>query len=198
MLSGFGLNVERHMYSSHPLNWLDAKITDKNPEKQISKKMKNTMTLFGCGPKLALLCLPYIVLALIIMFKYPEFLDLRFIDLPLLKVFGIIWLGLGLIFWVYSAVYFLKYFQPGKLITRGPFALCRNPIYSSIIVFIIPALGIIFHSGLTLSIALVLYIGFKISIHGETSVLKKIFGEEYNVYEESVNEIVPFPRYLFS
>ena len=159
--------------------------------------MKNRMTLFGCGPKLALLCLPYILLALIILIKYPEFFDLRFIDLLLFKVLGIVWLGLGLIFWIYSAVYFLKYFQPGTLITKGPFALCRNPIYSSIIVFIIPALAIIFHSGLTFSIALVLYIGFKISIHGETSVLRKIFGEEYDVYEKSVNELFPFPLYLF-
>jgi len=159
--------------------------------------MKNTMTLFGCGPKLALLCLPYILLALIIMIKCPEFFDLRFVDLILFKVSGIVWLGMGLIFWVYSAVYFLKYFQPGKLITRGPFALCRNPIYSSIIVFIIPSLSIIFHSGLTLSIALVLYIGFKISIHGETSVLRKLFGEEYDRYEKSVNELFPFPLYLF-
>ena len=155
------------------------------------------MTLFGCGPKLALICLPYILLALIIMIKYPEFFDLRFIDLLLFKVLGIVWLGMGLIFWVYSAVYFLKYFQPGKLITSGPFALSRNPIYSSIIVFIIPSLSIIFHSGLTLSIALVLYIGFKISIHGETSVLRKIFGEEYDVYEKSANELFPFPLYLF-
>jgi len=155
------------------------------------------MTLNICGPKLALLCLPYILLALIIMIKYPEFFDLRFVDLILFKVSGIVWLGMGLIFWVYSAVYFLKYFQPGKLITRGPFALCRNPIYSSIIVFIIPSLSIIFHSGLTLSIALVLYIGFKISIHGETSVLRKLFGEEYDRYEKSVNELFPFPLYLF-
>ena len=131
------------MNSSNKWNRFDVKITDKKPEKQINKKMKNTMTLFGCGPKLALLCLPYILLALIIMIKYPEFFDLRFIDLLLFKVLGIFWLGMGLIFWVYSAVYFLKYFQPGKLITKGPFALCRNPIYSSIIVFIIPSLAII-------------------------------------------------------
>jgi len=154
------------------------------------------MTLFGCGPKLALLCLPYIILSLIIMIKYPEFLHLQFLDLILFKIIGVLWLGLGLIFWGYSAVYFLKYFKPGTLLIKGPFALCRNPIYSSIIVFIIPALGIIFHSGLTLSIALVLYVGFKISIHGETSVLRKIFGEEYDKYEKSVNEIIPFPRYL--
>jgi protein-S-isoprenylcysteine O-methyltransferase Ste14 len=159
--------------------------------------MKSSMTLFGCGPKLALLCLPYIILSLIIMIEYPEFFTMRFLDYPLFKILGMIWLGLGLIFWVYSAVYFLKYFRPGTLITKGPFALCRNPIYSSIIVFIIPALAIIFHSGLTLSIALVLYLGFKISIHGEISVLRKIFGEEYDIYEKSVNEIFPFPRHYF-
>lgn len=156
------------------------------------------MTLFGCGPRLALLCLPYIILSLIIMIKYPGFFDLRFLDIILFKGLGFIWLGLGFLFGIYSAIYFIKYFKPGQLITKGPFGLCRNPIYSSIIVFIIPALGIIFHSGLTISIALVLYIGFKLSIHGETIVLRRIFGEEYGIYERSLKEIFPFPREIFS
>jgi protein-S-isoprenylcysteine O-methyltransferase Ste14 len=159
--------------------------------------MKTSMTLFGCGPKLALVCLPYVILSLIVMYKYPEFLDLKFLNFPYIKDLGFVWLGLGIIFWIYSAISFLKDFKPGKLITQGPFAFCRNPIYSSIIVFIIPSLALIFHSGLILSIALVLYLGFKISIHGETNVLRRIFGEEYEIYEKSVNEIIPFPRYLF-
>jgi protein-S-isoprenylcysteine O-methyltransferase Ste14 len=158
--------------------------------------MKTTMTLFGCGPKLALMCMPYVILSFIVMYKYPEFLDLGFLDLPLVRVIGFAWLGLGVIFWIYSAIFFLKYFKPGKLITQGPFALCRNPIYSSIIVFIIPSLALIFHSGLTFTISLVLYIGFVISIHGEVNVLRRIFGDEYEKYEKSVNEIIPFPRYL--
>jgi len=159
--------------------------------------MKTSMTLFGCGPKLALLYLPYVILSLIVMYRYPEFFDLRFLDFSSIKVFGFVWLGLGIIFWITSAIFFLKYFKPGRLITEGPFALCRNPIYSSIIVFLIPSLALIFHSGLTFSISLVLYLGFKISIHGETNVLRRIFGEEYGIYEKSVNEIIPFPRYLF-
>ena len=159
--------------------------------------MKTAMTLFGIGPKLALLCLPYVILSLIVMYSYPLFFDLRFLDYPAVKILGFVWLGIGLIFWVWSAIIFLKYFKPGKLITQGPFALCRNPIYSSIIVFIIPSLALIFHSGLTLSISIVLYIGFKISIHGETNVLRKTFEEEYELYEKSVNEIIPFPRHLF-
>ena len=155
------------------------------------------MTLFGCGPKLALLCLPYIILSLVVMFMYPDFFDLKFLDKIYARVSGYVWLAIGIVFWIYSAVYFLKFFKPGQLITKGPFGLCRNPIYSSIIVFIIPSLAIIFHSGLTFSISLVFYIGFKISIHGEKNVLRRIFGEEYDKYEKSVNEIIPFPGYLF-
>jgi protein-S-isoprenylcysteine O-methyltransferase Ste14 len=131
------------------------------------------------------------------MYRYPEFFDLKFLNFPYVKVLGIVWLGLGMIFWIYSAIFFLKYFKPGKLITKGPFALCLNHIYSSIIVFLIPSLALIFHSGLTFSISLVLYIGFKISIHGETNVLRRIFEVDYEIYEKSVNEIIPFPRLFF-
>lgn len=159
--------------------------------------MKTTMNLFGCGPKLALICLPYVILSLFVMYEYPEFFDLRFLDFSFAKIAGFTWLGMGVIYWMYSAIYFLKHFKPGTLITNGPFSLCRNPIYSSIIVFIIPSLGLIFHSGLIFSIAIVLYIGFKISIHGETIVLRRIFSGEYEVYEKSVNEIFPFPGDFF-
>ena len=159
--------------------------------------MKTSMTFFGCGPRLALLSLPYIILSLIVMYKYPDFFDLRFLDFTFAKVLGFIGLGSGIIYWISSAIFFIKHFKPGTLITQGPFALCRNPIYSSIIVFIIPSLSIIFHSGLTFSISLVLYLGFRISIHGEANVLRRIFGEEYEIYEKSVNRIIPFPRYLF-
>lgn len=158
---------------------------------------KTTMNLFGCGPKMALVCLPYVILSLIVMYKYPEFFDLRFLDFSFAKVIGFMCLGIGVLYWIYSAIYFLKHFKPGTLITKGPFSLCRNPIYSSIIVFITPSLGLIFHSGLILSIAIVLFIGFKLSIHGEAIVLRRIFNEEYEVYEKSVNEIIPFPRHLF-
>jgi protein-S-isoprenylcysteine O-methyltransferase Ste14 len=164
---------------------------------KFNELMKTSMTLFGCGPKLALVCLPYVILSLIVMYKYPEFFDLSFLDQSYAKILGYIWLGLGIIYWMYSALFFLRYFKPGKLITQGPFSLCRNPIYSSIIVFIIPSLSIVFHSGLIFSISIVLYIGFKVSIHGETIILRRLFGEEYEIYEKSVNEIIPFPQILF-
>jgi hypothetical protein len=73
--------------------------------------MKTSMTLFGCGPKLALLCLPYIILSLVVMYMYPEFFDLKFLDNIYAGVLGYIWLTIGIVFWIYSDVFFLKYFK---------------------------------------------------------------------------------------
>lgn len=156
--------------------------------------MKTELTLGGIGPKLALISLPYVALALMIWYRYPDFLDLRFLDNQYMRFVAGFWLGLGLVFWGASATTFLREFKKGKLITKGPYGLCRNPIYSSIIVFIIPSIGIVYHSGLILSIAVMLYINFKISIHGESRVLARTFGEEYESYTKAVNELFPLPK----
>lgn len=153
--------------------------------------MNKSMTLFGCGPRMALMCLPYVVLSLVVMFRYPEFLNLQFLDSLPVRIAGFAWMSLGLIFWAYSAVFFIRNFKPGVLLTTGPFRLCRNPIYSSIILFIVPALGIIFHSGLIISIALVMYIAFTLTIHGEEIVLERIFGEVFEHYKKTVNRFFP-------
>ncbi|MBE0661366.1 MAG: hypothetical protein IH597_02775 [Bacteroidales bacterium] len=159
--------------------------------------MKTTMTLGGIGPRLALICLPYIVLSLSVMYHYPEFLNLVFLDLASVKLFAYFWLFLGSSFWAYSAITFLRGFMKGRLITWGPYAFCRNPIYASVIIFIIPAFALIFHSGILFSVALALYIGFKLSIHGERIVLYKTFGEAYEQYEKSVYELFPVPVFYW-
>jgi protein-S-isoprenylcysteine O-methyltransferase Ste14 len=113
-----------------------------------------------------------------------------------ITILGAVWLVTGLVFWIYSAIYFIKNFKPGVLLTSGPFLLCRNPIYSAIILFILPATGLLLHSGLILTIPVVLYIGFKLTIHGETIILRRTFGEAWDKYEKSVNEFFPMPFFL--
>jgi len=159
--------------------------------------MKTAMTLGGIGPKLMLMCLPYIILALSVDFKYQEFLNIEYFDRVVFKYLGLFWLAAGFAFWISSVIIFLTDFKKGNLITRGTFGWCRNPVYASMIIFILPAFALIYHSGLIASIVLVFYIGFKISIHGENIVLKRTFGNEYEIYKQSVNEILPFPRFIF-
>ena len=160
--------------------------------------MKQKMTLGGIGPRLIMICLPYIILALSVGNKYPEFLNIKYFDNLLTRNLGFIWLFAGIAFWISSVIIFLIDFKTGKLIIRGTFRLCRNPIYASMIIFIIPALAVIFHSGLIFSIDLVFFIGFEISIHGENILLERTFGKDYENYKKSVNEILPFPRFIFN
>lgn len=155
-----------------------------------------SMTMGGIGPKLALLCLPYVILSLLLRRRNPGFGDLKVLNRRTVRILGLLWLGIGFVFWAYSGVYFLTHFRSGKLLRKGPYGLCRNPLYSSLIMFVVPSLALINHSGLVGSISLVLYLGFKISIHGETTLLRQAFGEEYEEYEKSVNELVPFPSRL--
>ena len=144
-----------------------------------------------------LICLPYIILAISVGFKYPEFLNIDFFDHVVFKYLGLFWLVAGFIFWISSIIIFLTDFKKGKLITRGTFGWCRNPVYASFIIFILPAFALIYHSGLIASIVLVFYINFKLSIHGENILLERTFGNEYEIYKQSVNEIFPFPRFIF-
>jgi protein-S-isoprenylcysteine O-methyltransferase Ste14 len=156
--------------------------------------MKTEMSPGGIGPKLALISLPFIILSLVIMYMYPGFFNLEFLDNRYAQFAGGLLLGLGLVLWGASAATFITGYKKGRLITRGPYSLCRNPIYSSVILFMIPGIGLVHHSGLILSIALVIYINFKVSIHGESRVLSRIFGEEYEHYSKTVNELFPVPK----
>jgi len=155
--------------------------------------MNSKMTFLGIGPKLALISLPYIVLAMIVIQRDPQFLKLNFADAVWIAIAGYTWIGIGFLFYVATIKVFLTDFKKGLLVTRGTFGLCRNPIYASFIVFFIPGLGLVFQSGMILSIAVVLYLNFKLSIHGENKVLEREFGDAYETYRKSVNEIIPIP-----
>jgi protein-S-isoprenylcysteine O-methyltransferase Ste14 len=157
--------------------------------------MNTKMTFGGIGPKLALITLPYILLSILITQKDPQFLKLNLADAEWITVAGYTLIGIGFLFYVTTIVVFLTDFKKGLLVTRGTFSLCRNPIYASFIVFFIPGLALVFQSGMILSVALVLYLNFKISIHGENKVLQREFGEAYIEYRKNVNEIIPFPRF---
>lgn len=155
--------------------------------------MENKMTFGGVGPKMALLTAPYLILALVVMTRDPLFLKLDFIHAGILKTAGYLLVAAGLLFYLATIRVFLSDFKKGILVTRGTFSLCRNPIYASFLIFIVPGLALIFQSGMLVTIAVVLYLNFKLSIHGENIVLRRKFGEEYERYEKQVNEVIPIP-----
>lgn len=66
-----------------------------------------------------------------------------------------------------------KYFNEGKLCTKGIYSFIRHPIYASWIVFIVPGIILIFGLILGISIPIFMYIIFKILIIEEEQYLEK-------------------------
>ena len=79
-----------------------------------------------------------------------------------------------------------------KLVRSGPYALVRNPIYTSMLL-VICAVGIVITGWKLFLIALLAFIvGTEIRVRTEEQLLASRFGEEFAEYKKSVAAYVPF------
>ncbi len=87
----------------------------------------------------------------------------------------------------------IKYhFHQKKLVTSGPFAKVRNPIYSSYILGIFPANAIAIDSWFTLVCQFVLmYIIGVIMLRSHEQKMESVFGKEYLDYKEKTPIFIP-------
>lgn len=103
---------------------------------------------------------------------------------------GWFWLISGVILWICAVIQFVAGFPKGKLITNGVYALSRNPIYASWIVFVLPGLAVICNNWIFLLAAVVMYILLTINIKEEEKDLLAIFGEKYTEYAKRVSRVL--------
>jgi protein-S-isoprenylcysteine O-methyltransferase Ste14 len=78
-----------------------------------------------------------------------------------------------------------------KLITTGPFSICRNPLYIGTFLLAI-GVGLCFENLLMLILVLVIIIpAHVIVVRMEESHLKRLFGEEYCIYKREIPRFLP-------
>lgn len=82
-------------------------------------------------------------------------------------------------------------FGRGELVTKGPYAHCRHPLYAAWIVLIIPGALAFFRSWILLGIPVAMYVTFRIVIRREEDRLVREFGDDYIRYRQSVNPMFP-------
>jgi protein-S-isoprenylcysteine O-methyltransferase Ste14 len=97
--------------------------------------------------------------------------------------------------WLAAVVTVMRAYNRDELVTSGVFALVRHPVYSSAIVFNLPALALLTRSWPLFLTPLVAYAVFKLSIHREDEYLERRFGQAYLDYRARVNEVIPIPRF---
>ncbi len=78
--------------------------------------------------------------------------------------------------------------------TSGAYGVVRNPIYSSVTFFILPAVTLITLTWVYLVVSVFLYTGVMIFIGTEEKQLTNAFGKEYVDYLARVDRLVPFKK----
>ena len=154
-------------------------------------KKQHGMTIIGQGGKIALFTLPSLIAALLLQTYSPRIAALPE-SISFIRPLGYLLLLFGLILWGAAVVQLLTGFSKGKLVTTGAYGVVRNPIYSSMTFFFLPAISLMTFTWVYLLASAFLYAGVTIFIGKEEKQLTEAFGKEYEDYLTRVDRLVPF------
>jgi len=141
--------------------------------------------LVGSGDKIVLFTLPFLVVGLVLNNLYPEWFRVGGPPLAL-QVISIIFLIPGIIIWIWSVYLILTHTPKKKLITNGPFALVKHPIYTGVALLVIPWISLLCNSWVGIVIGGAMYIGNRIFAREEEKLLAKTFGDSWEAYKKKV------------
>jgi len=156
-------------------------------------KKQNGMSIVGQGGKIILFMLPSLIAAILVHTYLPHIAALPE-SIRFIKPVGYLLLPLGLILWGSAVIQLMAGFSKGKLVTTGAYGIVRNPIYSSVTFFILPAVALLTLTWVYFVPSVFLYVGVMIFIGEEEKQLTKAFGKEYEDYLASVDRLVPLKK----
>jgi protein-S-isoprenylcysteine O-methyltransferase Ste14 len=156
-------------------------------------KKQHGMDIVGQGGKIILFMLPSLIAAILVHSYLPKIAALPQ-SISFLKTIGFALLLPGLVLWGAAVIQLLMGFPRGKLVTTGAYSVVRNPIYSSVTFFILPAVALITLTWVYFVPAVFLYVGVMIFIRVEEKQLTRAFGKKYEDYLTRVDRLVPFKK----
>ena len=156
-------------------------------------KRQNEMTIIGQGGKIILFTLPSLIAAIMVHKYLPQIAALPE-SISFIKPLGYLLLLPGLVLWGVAVIQLLMGFSQGKLVTNGAYGVVRNPIYSSVTFFILPAVALMTLAWVYFVPAVFLYAGVMIFIGVEEKQLTQAFGKVYEDYLAKVDRMVPFKK----
>ena len=137
--------------------------------------------LIGSGDKIALLTLPFVIVGLIATVTVPAVFDVGGPS-ALLRTISIVVLIPGVTIWIWSVVLILEKVPRGELITSGPYALMKHPIYTSVALLVLPWIGFLLDTWLGAVIGIVLYVASRTYAPAEEEALAATFGPAWDAY----------------
>jgi len=151
------------------------------------------LNYMGIGPKIGGVVLPWLAVAIFLTLKFKGSFHYSegggriffFTSLALVIV--------GSIMYFLTVPALLKGLKQTRLVTDGTYYLCRHPLYTSILLFVIPGISLMMNSWLILTASLIGFALLKIFIKSEYEEMEKFFGDDYRKYMNQTPEFIPFP-----
>jgi protein-S-isoprenylcysteine O-methyltransferase Ste14 len=152
--------------------------------KKIGGNMK-IKELVGSGEKIGLLVLPFLIVGLILNILFPSLFSVGGPP-TVLQVISTILLIAGVIIWLWCVILILTKIPRKQLITNGPYALVKHPLYTGVALLVFPWIGFLFNSWLGVLIGIVMYVGSRMFAPAEEAMLAKTFGARWENYRRKV------------
>lgn len=141
--------------------------------------------LVGSGDRIGLATLPYALVGLALNVARPEFF--RVGGPPrALAVVSALFLCAGLVNWAWSVALIIAKVPRGELITSGPYALVKHPLYTGVALMVLPWLGFLLDSWLGLLLGAALYLASRRFSPNEERELSATFGTRWEEYQRRV------------
>ena len=141
--------------------------------------------LVGSGDRIILGTLPAAVVGVILNVAYPSFFEVGGPS-DALREFSLVVLIPGVTIWLWSAVLILRKVPRGELITVGPFAIVKHPLYTSVALLVLPWVGFLANTWLGALIGIVLYVVSRRVAPEEEARLAETFGHAWAEYCDAV------------
>ncbi len=145
--------------------------------------------LVGAGDRVALVAVPVLSAGLVVEMVWPSALDAggppRW-----LALLSALLLVPGVVLWLWSAILIAVRVPRGELITTGPFALVKHPLYTSVALLVLPWVGFVLDSWVGALTGAALYGGTRLFAPLEERALATTFGRAWDEYTRRV--VIPW------
>lgn len=145
----------------------------------------NLKILVGSGRKIGLFTLPFLVTGLVFNILFPALFSVGGPS-KALALISFLFIIAGLVVWIWTVFLILTKIPKRELITSGPYAIVKHPLYAGVALLILPWVGFMCNTWLGVVLGIVVYIGARIYSPDEEKLLSGIFGVEWENYSKKV------------
>ena len=141
--------------------------------------------LVGSGHRIALFALPFTILGSAVQIADPTRLAIDGSSQPTRGV-AIFALTVGGLMWAWSVGLILSKVPRDELITTGPYAVVKHPLYTSVGLLVLPSLGVLLGTWLGAIVGVAVYAGSRLFAPAEEMDLGHRFGPAWDAYARGV------------